>query len=170
MIYLNNADFNTIKKAIKTLPYGDEFNNLSDEKQQIILAADDLIKQLEKNNRGIHAKYPFKWKSEKNPERLLDIFRLFTPLEQKEYNFFMYENISNERIDVLDLGTRLENGLKRNGVMNIYDLARSSNSINSLHGIGDNSKTEILTKLFEFYRDWLKRNHPDDLKKMYEVA
>lgn len=72
-MFITNKDFEAIKKALDLLPYGEEFNRLSKEKQSIIVNADttmiNLLKKKEKDNKRTSKYIADKRKTNKNYAR-----------------------------------------------------------------------------------------------------
>lgn len=72
-MFLTNAEFEAIKKALELLPHGEEFENLDNESKNIIVNADStmigLLKKKKSNNKKVAEYIADKRKSNKNYAR-----------------------------------------------------------------------------------------------------
>lgn len=72
-MFLTNAEFEAIKKALELLPHGEEFENLDKESQDIIVNADStmirLLKKKKANNKKVAEYIADKRKTNKNYAR-----------------------------------------------------------------------------------------------------
>lgn len=72
-MFLTNAEFEAIKKALELLPHGEKFENLDKESQNIIVNADStmigLLKKKKANNKKVAEYIADKRKNNKNYAR-----------------------------------------------------------------------------------------------------
>ena len=88
----------------------------------------------------------------------------------KRYKFYKYEELTSQPIEMLDLGTRGENTLKRNKISTIGQLVDRLPEIHKMRNLGFTTIKRIQDSLRAFYIMWLNNHHPEQIKTIDDVT
>ena len=87
----------------------------------------------------------------------------------KKYKFFKYDEIANMSVEMLGLGTRGENALRRHRIQTLGELADRIDEVPKMKGLGVACLTEINDGLRALYMRWMREHHPDQIKDIDNV-
>ena len=87
----------------------------------------------------------------------------------KKYKFFKYDELANMSVDLLGLGTRADNALKRYSIKTLGELATRMDDVPKIRNLGLKSLTEINDSLRAIYMRWMNEHHPEQVKDIDNV-
>lgn len=87
----------------------------------------------------------------------------------RKYRFYKHDELMSQDVNILCLGTRGENALKRHGIKTLGQLAERMDAIPKMKGVGVTCLTEINDTLRAVYMRWMREHHPEQLEDIDNV-
>ena len=85
-------------------------------------------------------------------------------------NFYMHSDLCATDISVLGLNENTKNTLKRNRIDTIGDILANYDRLPQIKNLGNKKLTEVHTKLFDTYVNYLELNgYTDELDAIFDV-
>lgn len=74
---------------------------------------------------------------------------------------YLFEDFIKQNIDILELNERSKNCLKRGAINTIEDLIEHHDQLPHMRNCGTTTITNVDTKLFDCYVQYMEKYHPD---------